>query len=194
MAKNGYAGLCRQDYIGADYGMVNCITGAPLPDYYTALLWAKTMGPAVLRAVATDSASGAVQPAETSAIRIYAHCTNKGTAFYSEASGSVTVLAINVGDKPSTLHFPASLGGAVHAYILSPSGDASSSLTGQSGLMGTIALLNGKPLQLGPDGAVPQMPPVILKPAGAAAAGASATVPPTSVGFYVLPDARHAGC
>ena len=125
MAKNGYAGLCRQDYIGADYGMVDCITGAPLPDYYTALLWAKTMGPAVLRAVATDSASGAVQPAETSAIRIYAHCTNKGTAFYSEASGSVTVLAINVGDKPSTLHFPASLGGAVHEYILSPSGDAS---------------------------------------------------------------------
>jgi hypothetical protein len=48
---------CRQDYIGGDYGMVDCLTGAPLPDYYTALLWTRLMGPKVLSVTATASAA-----------------------------------------------------------------------------------------------------------------------------------------
>ena len=192
MAKNGYSGLCRQDYIGADYGMLDCISGAPLPDYYTALLWARTMGPTVLSSKATDKATGKAQPAETSAMRIYSHCTNKGTALYSATGGSVTVLAINLGNTASTLQFPAVLGGVVHEYILAPSSNASASLSGQAGVMGTVALLNGKPLQIGHDGAVPPMPPVIRNQA--TPAGASVVVPPTSVGFFVLPDAKHASC
>ena len=35
--------FCRQDPI-ADYGLLDCATAEPLPDYYTALLWTKTMG------------------------------------------------------------------------------------------------------------------------------------------------------
>jgi heparanase 1 len=192
MAKNGYSGLCRQDYIGADYGMVDCSTGAPLPDYFTALLWARTMGPNVLSSAATDKVTGKPQPPETSAMRIYAHCTNKGTAMYSDTSGGVTILAINLGDTPSTLHFPAVLGEVVHEYILTPSSDASSSLSGLEGLLSTVALLNGTPLRIEHDGSVPSMPPVIHTQAGPG--GASVIAPPTSVGFFVLPNAKYAGC
>ena len=33
-----------QDFIGADYGLMDCSTGAPLPDYWAGLVWATTMG------------------------------------------------------------------------------------------------------------------------------------------------------
>ena len=38
-AKLGFEAYCRQDYIGADYGLVDCSTGSPLPDYWSLLLW-----------------------------------------------------------------------------------------------------------------------------------------------------------
>ena len=49
-ALHGYSGFCRQDYIGGDYGMLDCSTGAPLPDYYTALAFTTLMGQRVLGA------------------------------------------------------------------------------------------------------------------------------------------------
>ena len=100
----------------------------------------------------------------------------------------MTVLAINLGDTASTLQLPATIAGVVHEYILTPSSDASSSLSGQAGVMGTVALLNGEPLQIGKDGAVPPMLPVVHNQASAI------VVPPTAVGFFVLPSAKHASC
>ena len=174
MAKNGYSGLCRQvrslaqhrcprqyqhvrprwcilrgrrrqDYIGADYGMLDCATGAPLPDYYTALLWARTMGPAVLGVAASAVAAGGgvvPVPAETSAIRVYAHCTTKGAR---TAAGSVTVLTINLGGTPTALHLPAAALVAVEEYVLTPSPAAAGSLSGVGGLMGTGPLSRFRP-------------------------------------------------
>lgn len=34
-AANGYKAFCRQDYIGGDYGLLDCRTQVPTPDYYT---------------------------------------------------------------------------------------------------------------------------------------------------------------
>jgi hypothetical protein len=53
-ARHGYASFCRQDYIGADYGMVDCSTGTPLPDFFTALVWTHVMGPTVLGVTVAD--------------------------------------------------------------------------------------------------------------------------------------------
>ena len=84
-AANGYQAHCRQDYIGADYGLGDCITGTPLPDYYTGMLFGKLMGPGVLWASVTSPGARAV--------RVYAHSTSpKATA----AAGSVTVLVMNL--------------------------------------------------------------------------------------------------
>lgn len=33
-ARHGYSAFCRQDFIGADYGMLDCATHTPLPDFY----------------------------------------------------------------------------------------------------------------------------------------------------------------
>ena len=38
-ARNGYSAFVRQDLIGADYGLLDCATALPLPDYFTALLF-----------------------------------------------------------------------------------------------------------------------------------------------------------
>ena len=114
----------------------------PLPDYYVALLWAKLMGPKALSATATAGGGDQPLPAESSAIRIYAHCTTK------TSGNSVTVLAINLDNSSTMLSFNNSLLGAddrtrppllpVEEYVLTPSEDVGSSLSGVAGLMGTV--------------------------------------------------------
>jgi heparanase 1 len=191
-ARHGYAGFCRQDYIGGDYGLVDCSTGAPLPDYWTALLWARTMGAAVLETTATASGGGgAVIPPETSSARIYAHCAARASG---APHGAVAILAINLGNASTTLHFDsARFGGAIvtvdaiDAYVLSPSDDVAASLTNSSGLLGTGATLNGKRLVLEADGTAPAF-------VAAKVAGGSVMLPSTSIGFYILPDANHPAC
>ena len=144
------------------------------------------MGQAVLDATATATASGAALPAETSSLRVYAHCTTNRNTNH-QRGGAVTVLAINLGNRSSRLHFAPSLGDEVHAYVLTPS-EGAGSLSGKAGLLGTGVLLNGERLALGAGGELPAMAPVVGSTA------AAAVVPPTAVGFYVLPGAAHAGC
>ena len=38
-ARNGYSVYCRQNFIGIDYGLLECESGRPVPDYYAALIW-----------------------------------------------------------------------------------------------------------------------------------------------------------
>ena len=91
-----------------------------------------------------ESAGGGVVPvpAETSAIRVYAHCTTKGAR---TAAGSVTVLTINLGGTPTALHLPAAALVAVEEYVLTPSPAAAGSLSGVGGLMGTGPLSRFRP-------------------------------------------------
>jgi hypothetical protein len=73
----------------------------PLPDYYTALLWTRTMGPKVLDVTTTVRGDdGKVLAAETSSIRVYAHCGGAGAG--------VPLLAINLGNRSTTLHLQSS--------------------------------------------------------------------------------------
>ena len=65
-ARNGYSAFLRQDFIGADYGLLDCATALPLPDYFTALLFARLMGPRALDVRATrTSGIGARGSSET---------------------------------------------------------------------------------------------------------------------------------
>ncbi|CAA0810506.1 Heparanase-like protein 3, partial [Striga hermonthica] len=58
---------CRQSLIGGNYGLLDTNTFVPNPDYYSALLWHKLMGPGVLW----------VEYNGTKMIRAYAHCAKK---------------------------------------------------------------------------------------------------------------------
>lgn len=148
------------------------------------------MGAAVLETTAKASGSGgAVIPPETSSARIYAHCAAPASG---APRGAVAVLAINLGNASTTLHFNNSVGfggaiDAIDAYILSPSDNAAASLTNTSGLLGTGATLNGQLLVLDADGTAPGF-------VAAKVAGSSAILPSTSIGFYILPGANHAAC
>lgn len=175
-AKNGYEAFCRQDYIGADYGLVDCSTGVPLPDYWTGLLWASTMGPVVLDTTPAPDADASV--------RVYGHCTAAAEA---APSGAVTLLVINLGDYPTSVEVPSSLGPISRKYVLSPSQDPASSIIDETGLLGTGIELNGKVLELDSSGAVPDL-------AGASVGAASVSVPATSIAFLILDKADHADC
>ena len=131
-ARNGYGAFCRQDLIGADYGLLDCSTGSPLPDYYTALLFAKLMGRTVL--------SASVSTARATAVRVYAHCGH--------VSGTIALLLINLSSRGGTTVTPKlesgqPLLGPRHEFRLEPS-NHSSPLLNATGLLGTGALLNGK--------------------------------------------------
>ena len=97
----------------------------------------------------------------------------------------MTVLVINLSNHSTTIHFGPSAARA-RQYVLSP-GTGAGSITGVGGLLGTVATLNGTPLALQPGGAVAP-----IESAPAAVSGA--VLPATSVGFFVLPDAKHASC
>lgn len=124
-ALNGYDMFCRQDFVGIDYGLVDCATLAPLPDYYAGIIWAKTMGTQVLSASSTNSSTGGV--------RAYAHC--------SAGSGAdVTVVLINLANasRPSAQ--------LVVAGKLLPASVAATrySFTGPSGTNSSVVALNGR--------------------------------------------------
>jgi heparanase 1 len=69
-AASGYNMFCIQDFVGIDYGLIDCTTFNPLPDYYAGVLWGRTMGSKVLNVSSTNSSSGGVHS--------YAHCTTSG--------------------------------------------------------------------------------------------------------------------
>ena len=185
-AYHGYEGFCRQDYIGGDYGLLDCSTGAPLPDYWTALLFGTTMGPRVLEVELAAVSS-------TSSVKVYAHCTAAGVAGNNGeggtgSGGSVTVLVINLSNVTTVVSLGAS-SVITREYVLTPSDDASSSLTGEAGVMGTGIMLNGKELRVGGDGSIPA-----VAKQGRAVGKGETSIPPTSVSFLVVAGAGHPAC
>ena len=185
-AANGYDSFCRQDLIGADYGLLDCATAEPLPDYYTALLWAKTMG---RTAFAVDAAGGGGRAdgrGAAATVRLYAHCTAAAESAGGAAAGSLTVLAINLANEGATLRL-SSVGDVARAYVLEGDADARASLTGVGGLLGTGAKLNGSPLRAAADGTPPELTP-------ATDLGREVTLPPTSLAWLVVPGAARKEC
>jgi heparanase len=129
-AAHGYSVFCRQDFIGIDYGMLDCETHAPLPDYYGGVLWSTLMGRGVL---------GAAVVAGAPSVRAYAHCAAGAAAV------GATVLLLNL---DAAANATVSLGRF--------GGQASTArkewhLTGPNGTDSTTVALNGKALTFSVD-------------------------------------------
>nr|XP_029116793.1 heparanase-like protein 1 [Elaeis guineensis] len=75
--------FCRQALIGGNYALLDTTTFIPNPDFYSALLWHRLMGPGVLHATHDSSPF----------LRSYAHCSR-------ERPG-ITVLLINLSNSAS---------------------------------------------------------------------------------------------
>ncbi|XP_051215082.1 heparanase-like protein 2 [Lolium perenne] len=148
---------CRQALVGGNYCLLNTTTLAPNPDYYSALLWDRLMGPGVLQ---TATTGGATSPY----LRSYAHC--------SKQKPGVTVLLINLSNSTAfnvtvagdmDLHPPprklleadagAVCGGQREEYHLRPEG---------GDIQSSVVLLNGEPLALGPCGQIPELRPAVV--------------------------------
>ena len=182
-AYHGYDLYCRQDYVGADYGMVDCLTGTPLPDFYTALVWNSVMGTGVLDAqVPTDNATS---------VRAYAHCSPA-------EDGGITVLMLNLNAVAvnATVSFAdaspvAKEGDAQVVYVLEGSDDASAGLDGGVGLASTAAVLNGEVLALADDGTLPSVEGLVVESGVGAAV---VELAPASVTFVTYPQAGVGAC
>ena len=86
LAQKGVQAVMHNTLAASEYGLIDFKTMAPRPNYWAAVLWAKTMGATVL-------ASPLSPPRD---VRLYAHCL-KG------ARGGVGLLAINTGSTAQTI-------------------------------------------------------------------------------------------
>lgn len=163
---------CRQTLIGGNYGLLNKTTFVPNPDYYSALLFNRLMGPKVLP-VGIDASPHLIS---------YAHCT-KGRA-------GITILLINLSNQTSfiaqventmneDLHLHNKIVNAKQvsftdrikkmvSWVGSKASDGQLHreeyhLTPKDGfLRGQTMVLNGKPLEISELGDIPSLEPVLV--------------------------------
>ena len=156
-AAHGYSVFCRQDFVGIDYGMLDCSTYAPLPDYFSGILWSRLMGSVVLRA-ASDSPT----------LRSYAHCAPGA------AAGVATLLLINL--EPT-------LAREVTVEGLAVGGQRREwHLTGPGGAASPRIALNGAELKARVQGDAYELPPL----PGATRTGGTIALAPASIAFVQL--------
>jgi heparanase 1 len=170
----GYQRVCRQDFVGADYGMVDCSTHTPLPDYYTGLLFKRLMGPAVLSFTRPGANTG-------KSLRAYAHCAASGPG--------VTVLLINLEAQSMNVTLDGLLDGPHLADAAYSQGQSSTyTLTaGHTGPTGPTVALNGKEL-------VYQSLELPKLEGVEAEASATASLPAESITFIQYPGAKVLAC
>jgi heparanase 1 len=179
-AKAGYAAYCRQDFIGADYGLVNYTTLQPTADYYLLLLWKRLISPRVLTLASP-----------TATTRAYAYCAAAGAGSSSSgtttsappSSTSIVLVLVNLAATAECYSAPAGAapGGTMTQYTLSP-GDAA------LGVESAQTLFNGQLLELDGSGKLPAL-------AGAAVPVAKGiVVPPTSVTLVLVPMTAAPAC
>lgn len=101
-ALNGYSVFARQDFIGIDYGMLDCLTFDPLPDYYVGLLFHRLMGPNVLRAIGKHDT-----------LRSFAHCGK---------DGGTSLLLINLDNSMITVTISGVLSNRIEYHLTAPKG------------------------------------------------------------------------
>jgi heparanase 1 len=160
----GYAAFCRQDFIGADYGLVNFTSLAPATDFWLLVLWKRLMGARVL---------SVTSPAADPLVRTYAFCGAR-------APGTAVLLFVHLGSEPACVDPPA---------IADPSQPRTEyALTPTDGTVESagVALNGGNPLQLGPSG---QLPPL---PGRTVPAAAPISLAPLSVTFVELSSSAGA--
>lgn len=86
LAQRGVQVVMHNTLAASDYALIDRDTLAPRPNYWSAVLWRRTMGTTVLAAPRSPSPE----------LRLFAHCL-RGTA------GGVAVLALNTGAAPQEL-------------------------------------------------------------------------------------------
>ncbi len=162
----GYAAFCRQDLVGADYGLLNFTTLAPATDYWLLLLWKRLIGARVLSVSA---------PPANPAVRAYAFCGAR-------APGTVALLLVHLGAAPACVDPPAIADPAQPRveYALTPT-DGTVESAG-------VALNGGAPLALGPGGALPPLS------GRAAPAATPITLAPLSVTIVEFAAAAAGAC
>jgi hypothetical protein len=140
---------------GSDYGLLDENSFAPRPNYWAALLWHRLMGTVVLDA-------GLSMPG---GLHVYAHC-------YPGLPGGVTILAINVSDKPRalTLRLP-----AMRYRLQAPR------------LQSRTVQLNDAQLSLRDNDALPEM-------TGKPTAAGDISFAPRTITFLAIPTAANPAC
>jgi heparanase 1 len=159
-AAAGYALYCRQDIIGADYGLINSTSLAPSADYWLLVLWKRLIGSKVL------AVSGLAPPSTT---RAYAFCAAPS------AAATATLVLINLANASACVGLPAGFaqpGVPLTQYSLTP---------GAGGVTSAGTLLNGATLALGADGTLPSLVGKSVPQAGGVA------LPPVSVTLLTVP-------
>lgn len=188
--KRGIARVTRQDLVGWSFssgvsrytllgppGWVSTAADGlptPHPDFFATALWRQLVGPAAL------SAEVAASPDVNATLGVHAWCAGADAG---APDGAVVLTFIHTGTAP----LPLALGEGLAAtprieWVLTPPG---------GNLTADAVLLNGEPLAVGPDGALPAVP---VPGAGVPAGGAPIVLPPTSAGFLLLPNAGAQAC
>ncbi|EFJ07718.1 hypothetical protein SELMODRAFT_133100 [Selaginella moellendorffii] len=171
-ASHSTAVYCRQSLVGGNYALLRTNSYNPNPDYYSALLWKQVMGNDVLPATVVSETY----------LRAYAHCAKSN-------SGGLAVLVINMSNS------------TVYSVSLKLSGFAKSSKGSSrtprleyhlsaplTDLQSQSIHLNGKLLDVTPDGNIPVLKPISVD------SKQPITIAPLSIAFVVLPDAKLQAC
>jgi heparanase 1 len=129
MAQKGVQVVVRQTISGSNYGLIDDTTLVPRPDYWASLLWKRLMGPQVYATSVTGENS--------SRLRIYAQA-------YPDSRVSLLLINLDPG-KDAVVSLPGLVGKAYTIY----------SITAPD-VLGQEVDLNGQPLHLTQDGALPE--------------------------------------
>lgn len=87
LAQRGVQVVMHNTLAASDYALIDQDTLAPRPNYWSAVLWQRTMGTTVLASPASPSPQ----------LRLFAHCLPGG-------EGGVGLLAMNIGTAPQSLN------------------------------------------------------------------------------------------
>jgi heparanase 1 len=187
-SRYGYSVFCRQDFVGIDYGLLDCATYDPLPDYYGGVLWSRLMGTGVSRVSVSDPSS----IGNASTIRAYGHC-------HATSSADMTVLLLNLAPdsgRTAVRSVTIDLAGgrafaAAEEEASAGAGEAAVMTTEEyhltAGPSPTQVRLNGKLLQATEEGGLPSM-------VGSVGSAAAVRLAPASIVFVVLKGAGVTRC
>ncbi|MEQ9497507.1 MAG: hypothetical protein RIT81_11625 [Deltaproteobacteria bacterium] len=165
LARRGQPVVVRQTLSGSNYGLLTEPALEPNPDYFSSVLWKRTMGTRALDAKVLSDLR----------LRVYAHCAR------GHGSGAVAVVALNLDEERGAFFTLEGIEGSkIFAYRLSAPSDASREIH-----------LDGVPLRVSADGALPALDPVEET---TDADAPELYVPASSYAFFVLPDADAPAC
>ena len=128
MAQKDMQVVVRQTLSGSNYGLIDDVSLAPHPDYWASLLWKRLMGSHVYATQAVGQ--------NASRLRVYAQA---------DAQGGLCLLLINIDpQQDAAVSLPELKGKPYTVYAVTA-----------PDVFGQVVDLNGQPLALTPDGALP---------------------------------------